>query len=224
MMLWRSLWARFWMLFSGTSLPGKLATWFAVWFAPPYYGRDYLSWIYRWGYISASATIHHGDLHYGSNIFIDDRVLIYQFGSGGPVTLADRVHILRDCILQNGMGGSLSIGANTHIQPRCMFSAFLSPIVVGSDVLIAANCAFYSYDHGIDPGELISKQPITTKGGIIIEDDVWLGVNVIVLDGVRIGKGAVIGAGSVVTNDIPANAIAVGVPARVKAMRGESRS
>ena len=224
MRLLRSLWAHFWMLFSGPSLPGKLATWIAAWFAPPYYGRNYLSWIYRRGYISPSATIHHGDLHSGSNIFIDDRVLIYQFWSGGPVVIADRAHILRDCILQTGSGGRLSIGADTHIQPRCVFSAFLSPIVVGSDVQIAPHCAFYSYDHGIAQGELMNKQPLRSKGGIIIEDDVWLGVNVIVLDGVRIGKGAVIGGGSVVTKDIPANAVAVGVPARVTRMRDELKS
>ena len=60
-----------------------------------------------------------------------------------------------------------------------------------------------------------------TKGGIVIEDDVWLGFGVIVLDGVRIGKGAVIGAGAVVTKDIPEGAIAAGIPARVIKMRSD---
>jgi acetyltransferase-like isoleucine patch superfamily enzyme len=86
-------------------------------------------------------------------------------------------------------------------------------------VSIAPNCAFYPYDHGIAPGKLILKQPLTTKGDIIIEDDVWLGVGVIVLSGVHIGTGAVIGAGSVVTRDIPEGAIAFGAPARVVKMR-----
>jgi acetyltransferase-like isoleucine patch superfamily enzyme len=62
---------------------------------------------------------------------------------------------------------------------------------------------------------------LKTKGGIVVGDDVWLGFGVVVLDGVRIGKGAVVGAGSVVTRDIPDNAIAVGVPARVVKMRGD---
>jgi acetyltransferase-like isoleucine patch superfamily enzyme len=88
-------------------------------------------------------------------------------------------------------------------------------------VQIAPNCAFYPYDHGIEPDELISKQPLRTKGGIIVEDGAWLGFGVIVLDGVRIGKGAVIGAGSVVNQDVPDGAIAVGVPAKVVRMRAE---
>jgi acetyltransferase-like isoleucine patch superfamily enzyme len=87
--------------------------------------------------------------------------------------------------------------------------------------MISPNCALYSYNHGIEPDKPIRKQPLETKGGIVIDDDAWLGFGVIVLDGVRIGKGAVIGAGSVVTHDVPDNAIAAGVPARVVKMRDE---
>ena len=65
------------------------------------------------------------------------------------------------------------------------------------------------------PGHAIREQPLVSKGDIVIEDDVWLGYGVIVLNGVHIGSGAVIGAGSVVTRDIPPNAIAMGIPARV---------
>ena len=109
----------------------------------------------------------------------------------------------------------MKIGDRTTVQPRCQFSAYRAPIQIGCDVQIAPNCAFYPYDHAFARGELIRKQPLQTKGGISIGDDVWLGFGVIVLDGVRIGKGAVIGAGAVVTRDIPDGAIAFGVPARV---------
>jgi len=54
-----------------------------------------------------------------------------------------------------------------------------------------------------------------------MENDAWLGVGVVVLDGVKIGEGAVVGAGSVVTRDVPDNAIAVGIPARVAKTRRE---
>ena len=73
-------------------------------------------------------------------------------------------------------------------------------------------------------GEIIKRQPLTTRGGIKIGDDAWLGVGVIVLDGVSIGSGAVIGAGSVVTADVPDNAIAVGNPARVISSRARAET
>ncbi|KAI9133931.1 DapH/DapD/GlmU-related protein [Acaryochloris sp. CCMEE 5410] len=58
-----------------------------------------------------------------------------------------------------------------------------------------------------------------TRGPVIIEDDVWLGAGTTVLDGVKIGKGCIVGAGAVVTKDLPAYAIAAGVPAKVIKMR-----
>ena len=97
----------------------------------------------------------------------------------------------------------------------------MAPIRIGAFAEIAPNCAFYPYDHGYKANELIRCQPLQTKGGIVIEDDVWLGFGVIVLDGVKIGRGAVIGAGAVVTGDIPEGAIAAGVPARVTKMRSD---
>jgi acetyltransferase-like isoleucine patch superfamily enzyme len=61
-------------------------------------------------------------------------------------------------------------------------------------VQIVSYRAFYLNDHVMTPGESIFEQPLQTKGGIVIKDDVWLGVDVTVLDGVRIGQGAVIAA------------------------------
>lgn len=209
------------MLFAGMSPLGRVATWLATWFSPTYFGRHHLARMNKKGYISPRAIIHHTDLSLGSHIFIDDQVIIYQYNEGGPVNLAELVSIHRDCIIQTGAGGSVTIGTDTHIQPRCVFSAFMSPIVIGSGVMMAPNCAFYPYDHGVAPGKPMIKQPLQTKGGIFIGDDVWLGIGVIVLDGVRIGNGAVIGAGSVVTHDIPEGAIAAGVPTRVIKMRSD---
>lgn len=215
------VWTRFWMLFAGLSPFGRLAARLAGWFVPPYYGRSYLA---GWGsksYVAPTATISHADLRLGPNVFIDDGVLIFQAQDGGPVELGPRVHLYRDTVIQTAAGGRVSIGAETQVQLRCIFSAFKGSVRIGCGVQIAPHCAFYPYDHGITLEEPISRQAIATKGDIVIDDDAWLGVGATVLSGVRIGKGAVIGAGAVVTSDVPDGAIAVGVPARVVKRRAE---
>jgi len=215
-------WARFWMHNAGLSPFGRIATRLATWLTPPYYGRLYLARLNPQGYIAPGAIIHHADLQLGANIFIGDRVVIFQDRNGGLVELGERVHLYADIYIQTGDGGSLEIGPDTHIQPRCQFSAYKGPIHIGRAVEIAPNCAFYPYDHGFAPGEPIREQQLQTRGGIVIDDGAWLGFGVIVLDGVRVGKGAVVGAGAVVTHDVPDGAVAIGVPARVVKMRGGS--
>lgn len=103
----------------------------------------------------------------------------------------------------------------TLIQPRCQISAYKGSVHIGKRGEIAPNCAFYPYDHSFSLGVPIRQQPLKSKGDIIIGDDVWLGFGVIVLDGVNIGNGAIVGAGSVVTKNIPENCMAVGNPAHI---------
>lgn len=201
---------------------GRISTRMATIFAPPYYGRCYLAALNPKGYVAPSATIHHNKLHLGRNVFIGDRVTIFQDKDGGPVEIGDRSHIYGETFIQTGSGGSFKIGNNSHIHPRCQISAYCSGVNIGSEVQIAPNCAFYPYNHSIEEGEYIQNQPLNSKGDIVVGDDAWLGYGVIVLDGVRIGNGAVVGAGSVVTEDIPDGGIAVGVPARVVKMRDAS--
>ncbi len=207
------------MRFAGITALGRLATNLAGWFVPPYKGRTRLAHLGRKSYIAPDAAIHHGKISLGDNVFIGDRVVIYQAKKGGVVDIGHGTHIHRGTIIETGRGGELSIGEDTHIQPRCQLSAYVGFIKIGDRVQIAPFCAFYPYNHGFKPNEPIKGQPLYTKGGIVLEDDVWLGVGVYVLDGVTIGKGAVIGAGSVVTKDIPEGAIAHGNPAKVRKMR-----
>lgn len=218
----KSLWIRFWMHFAGLSGPGRFATLLAACFAPPYYGRCQLARMNPKGYISPTATINHDNLRLGEHVFVGDRVVIFQDKNGGLVEICEGVHLYGEIFIQTGSGGTVRIEKDAHIHPRCQLSAYKASINIGKGVQIAPNCAFYPYNHGFAPYELIAKQPLQTKGSITIGDDAWLGFGVIVLDGVRIGAGAVVGAGSVVVHDIPDGAIAAGVPARVLKMRNGS--
>ncbi len=216
----REAWSRFWMRRAGLSRLGRLATRLATWSAPPYKARLRLAQYAALGYFSPTAIIQHRSLHLGQNLFVGDRVVIFQ-GSASHVRLGNRVHLYSDIIIETGAGGSVDIGDETHIQPGCRIMGYAGCTRIGQRVEMAPNCAFYPYNHGIEPDRPIRSQPLRTKGGIRIGDDVWLGFGVIVLDGVQVGDGAVIGAGSVVTRDVPAGAIAAGNPARIIGRRGE---
>jgi acetyltransferase-like isoleucine patch superfamily enzyme len=92
---------------------------------------------------------------------------------------------------------------------------------IGNDVRIATHVVITPAGHVFDKKDIpIRLQGVEMKG-IVIEDDVWIGANATILDGVIIGRGCVIGAGSVVTKSLPEYSVAVGVPARVIYKRGE---
>jgi acetyltransferase-like isoleucine patch superfamily enzyme len=185
------------------------------WGAPPYKARYYLANLYPSGYIYPSAGIHHRSLVLGANVFIGHHTMIYQEIDGGPIQFSDRVRLWGHNIVETGDGGSITIGARSRLNTGAQIYAYKAPIHIGRDVGLGANSMFYSYDHSFGRGLLYSKQPLKTKGPIIIEDEVWIGAGSIVLSGVCIGKGAVVAAGSIVTKDVPAEAIAAGSPARV---------
>ena len=212
-------WIQFWMRWSGLNHFGRFATWMAEIFAHPHKARVYLAGMTPKGYVSRRAVIHHSNLHLGTKIFIDDRVVIFQRETGGQIAIGDRVCIYRDSILETGEGGMLFIGDESSIHPRCQINAYLASIQIGRRVMIGPNCAFYSYDHGFFPDQPIDSQPLQSKGNIVVGDEAWLGFGVIVLSGVHIGNGAAVGAGSVVIDDIPDGAVATGNPAKIVKMR-----
>lgn len=98
-----------------------------------------------------------------------------------------------------GGSGDLCIGTNSYINSGCVLYTGHG-IDIGKDVLVAANCTFAPVNHAFaDRGTPIRLQGFTpSKGGIVIEDDCWIGANSVILDGAHIGRGSIIGAGSVV--------------------------
>lgn len=128
------------------------------------------------------------------------------------VSIGDSSNIYQNVTLWGP--GVINIGKNAEIGiGSTVYST--EKVVIGDNVLIAAGCYIIDSNHGIAKNQLIRNQKSVRKGPVIIEDGAWLGAGVKVLSGVHIGKGAVIGAQSLVNSDIPDYAVAVGVPARV---------
>ncbi|MDD2375982.1 MAG: acyltransferase [Clostridia bacterium] len=130
-----------------------------------------------------------------------------------------KISISRGCrigmyVIIDPSNGFINIGEYTSIHDFSVISG-MGGVSIGKYVAIASQCAIIASNHVyINPEEYIKRQGNTAKG-IVIEDDVWLGIGVKVLDGVTIGKGSIIGAGSIVTKSIPSYSIAVGIPAKV---------
>lgn len=101
-------------------------------------------------------------------------------------------------------GENVFINANVHMQDQ-------GGIQIGNNVLIGHQVVLATLDHDFDPQE----RGVLHPAPIVIEDDVWIGANATITKGVRIGHGAIVAAGSVVTKDVPAMTIVGGSPARV---------
>ena len=146
----------------------------------------------------------------GAAIRIENDCVINSVNYGYHVSMFAPVKLFAD-----RPGAVISIGAQTRIHGSCLHA--YSSISVGRRCLIAANCQIFD-GSGHDIGFDNVSDRINTKGNskpIVIEDDVWIGANTIILPGARVGRGSVIGAGSVVTTNIPSMVLAAGNPARV---------
>lgn len=129
----------------------------------------------------------------GDNSFIDSFVKIKFVGGSGDIVIGKNSYINSGTVVYSGNG-----------------------ISIGSDVLIAANCTLAATNHSYDSRDkLIRHQGFQdSKGGIVVESDVWIGSNSVILDGAHIGQGAIIGAGSVVRERLPGFAVYAGNPVR----------
>lgn len=128
------------------------------------------------------------------------------------LTLGYAAHIGPGCYVKC-VPGTIQLGDCASLGEGSWVSSTES-IVIEANAMIGPGCHITDANHGFARDELIRRQP-RTSSPVTIGDGAWLGAGAKVLAGVRIGEGAVIGAGTVVTRDIPAFAIAVGVPARV---------
>lgn len=120
-----------------------------------------------------------------------------------------------------GGAGSVIIGENSYLNSGCVLYSG-NGIHIGNNVLIAANCTLAATNHAFDTLDIpIRLQGFQlSRGGITIEDDVWIGANSVILDGAYIETGCIVAAGSVVRNRLQAFGVYAGVPTRLLRMRG----
>ncbi|PJB31129.1 MAG: acetyltransferase [Deltaproteobacteria bacterium CG_4_9_14_3_um_filter_65_9] len=192
-------------------VPGALGIFFRQKIYPNFFRRCGRGLI-----VGRNCTFRHpSKMSFGDNVTIDDNTLIDARGASGKgVVFGDGVIINRNSIVQSKEGDieidkSVSIGSNSTIVSW-------SGIRIGDGALIAGGCSLsagrFDFD---DLNRSIAEQDSYSTGPIVIDENVWLASRVTVLDGVHIGKGAIISAGSVVTVNIPPGSVAHGNPAKV---------
>lgn len=156
----------------------------------------------------------------GRTCIIDDMVsLSVRGGDESSLQLADGVFVGRGTML-NARECHMEIGKDVNIGVMCRISSSRGTIRIGDYGMIAAYCYIGGGNHNSDRVDIpMALQGTENLGGVIIEDDVWIGAQTIIADGVTIGKGSIIGAGSFVNKDIPEYSIAYGSPASVHKKR-----
>jgi acetyltransferase-like isoleucine patch superfamily enzyme len=148
----------------------------------------------------------------GARIRVWGKVVVQRVGA---IAIDDRTQFVGTIVpiyLATGPSGRIEIGAGVYMNYGCSIGAM-------ELVRIGARCSFGPYvmimDNAFHQLEPERRNEIPPSGPVTIGEDVWLGARVIVLPGVTIGAGAAVGAGSVVTRDVPPRSLAVGSPARV---------
>lgn len=146
-------------------------------------------------------------------VHIEKSVVIKILGTG-TISIGKNTEIFHGVILMSFYDGDIIIGDNCSINPYSIIYG-VGKTTIGNHVLIAGHCMIIPNNHIFSRKDLpIAKQGNSYKG-ITIEDDVWIGHGCSILDGVTIGKGSVIAAGSVVTKSIKRYSIVGGVPAKI---------
>ena len=206
---WSTLKYELVMLFAST-VPGALG----IWLRSKLY-RALLGSCGKNVFFGVNTVLRHPHkIRIGDNVVIDDNCLLDAKGTDNKgIDIGNGCFLGRNSIL-SCKNGDISLGNEVNIGFNCeVFSG--SNVTLGDKTLVAAYCYFVGGDHDTnDPATAVTDQSRTSRG-ITVGTNCWFGAGVKVLDGCKLGDDIIVGAGAVVTKDIPGNSVAMGVPARV---------
>ena len=185
---------------------------------------DWLRIVYK--LINDRRNLRHGDqcrisrkivIENAKNISIDNNVWIESnvtLGAyDGQISLGENTHLLPFVVLHT-YSGYIHIGKNCTIHPFCVLYGH-GGLTIGDNVRIATSTIIIPANHKYKDPDVAVREQGSSREGIIIGNDVWIGAGVRIVDGVRVGDGSIIAAGSVVTKSTPKYSVSAGVPAKV---------
>lgn len=164
--------------------------------------------------VGKGVQISHGKhIRCGKNVKFEDYAEIHGLCSeglnfGDYVTISRGVMIRPSSYYGGDYGVGLTMGENSSIGPYG-YVGCSGRITIGKNVMFGPKCSLFAENHVFSDTESSIKSQGVQQKGITIEDDCWIGSNVTILDGVTIGKGSVIGAGTLVIKDVPAGSVVV---------------
>ena len=214
-------------------LPRFVPTFEIMWFLTQRGGQAYLNGLLkRWQFKNCGGRLLLGRrsafyfprfISLGDHVFIADNCILNGLSVKG-VQIGDRVHIREYTLIQatsqlDHPGVGVVIEEDVYIGPHGYLGGG-GGIHIGKGSTLGAYVHLLAENHHFDHLDLPIREQGVLRKGIRIEENVWVGNSVIILDGVEIGKGSVIGAGTVVTKSVPENSIVVGNPGRVVRQRG----
>jgi len=179
------------------------------------YGR--LLWRYLW----RRALTPAGRRWRTDGLLFLGRDLELEVGRGGTIEFGRFVWV-GDGTKIRCHEGRVEIGAKTVMGQECTISAY-QRVRIGEQCVIADRSMFIDFDHGVVEVERPIRQQGIYKRDVEVGSNVWIGYGACILRGVRVGDNSIVGTNSVVTRDVPANAVVAGIPARVIRMREAPR-
>ena len=189
-------------------------------YMPWLYGKlkpSHKEWAELWqqgiqAYLQSMETIQ-----IGKNCFIAPEAKLFA-EPGRPIVIGDNSYIAADCV----MHGPITLGTNVSINHHVTMDGGSKGIQIGDNSRVASYCQLYAFNHGMRGDQMIFAQP-TQSRGIFIGEDVWLGANVGVVDGVIIQDHAVVGMGGQVTRNVESFKIVAGNPAHIVGDRRDKK-